>query len=83
MKTCRGTQLLSELVAPKAHTQASIAKKLGVTPEAVRHWCTGATKPKDALRKKLERHAGIPASAWNEEIVLAPVETAAAPEAAA
>lgn len=75
MQTTKGQRLLADLVAPKKHTQASIARKLGVTPEAVRHWCTGAAKPKDKLRKKLEKEADIPASAWDESIAQQDVET--------
>jgi len=66
MHTTKGTALLLQLVTPKQHTQASIARALGVTSEAVRHWCTGATKPKDKLRKKLERLTGIPSRSWEE-----------------
>lgn len=79
MKTSKATQLLFDLVSPKEHTQASIARALGVTPEAVRHWCTGAAKPKEKLRKKLEKLTGVPARAWDEEAVAsAAVETGAA-----
>lgn len=62
----RGATLLRDLVSPKTHTQASVARDVGVTPEAVRHWAVGFSKPKPELREELERLLGIPASSWDE-----------------
>ena len=58
---------LHEMVEPKPHTQASIARELRVTREAVRRWAEGMSRPEPRLRKLLERHVGIPVAAWDEE----------------
>jgi len=68
VKPTKGAEILRSLVSPKQHTQASIARELKVTPEAVRHWCTGSAKPKDKLRRRLEKLTGVPATSWDEPV---------------
>jgi len=67
MKHSKGMEQLADLTEPKPHTQASIARELRVTREAVRRWATGLSRPEARLRKLLERHVGIPVAAWEEE----------------
>lgn len=62
----RGQMALELLTAPKPHTQASVARELRVTREAVRRWTAGMNRPEPRLRAELERHTGIPAAWWDE-----------------
>jgi hypothetical protein len=61
----RGAALLEALINPKVHTQASVARAVDATPEAVRHWLLRRSRPSAERRQKLEA-LGIPASAWDE-----------------
>ena len=58
---------LHELLAPKELTQASLAKKLGVTREAVRQWMSGETRPRGDMRERLAEELGIPTRDWVDE----------------
>lgn len=65
---------LELLTAPKPHTQASVARELRVTREAVRRWTAGMNRPEPRLRAELERHTGILAAWWDEESQAAPAQ---------
>lgn len=66
MATSAGARRLLEIVRPPAETQAGIARKLGVTPQAVQKWLAGFSRPEQQHRAALERLVGIPADSWNE-----------------
>jgi transcriptional regulator with XRE-family HTH domain len=66
MATSAGARRLLEIVRPPVETQAGIARKLGVTPQAVQKWLCGFSRPEREHREKLEQLVGIPAASWDE-----------------
>jgi transcriptional regulator with XRE-family HTH domain len=60
-----GARRLHELVRPPVETQAGIARRLGVTPQAVAKWLSGFAKPDIEHRERLSA-LGIPSEAWDE-----------------
>lgn len=65
---------LAEMCAPPAMYQSDVARKLGITPQAVSNWIAGNGRPGPVLRGALECLLGIPASAWMTEDERAKVE---------
>jgi transcriptional regulator with XRE-family HTH domain len=60
---------LSDLLEPKTKlgmTAADLARKLGVTPQAVSGWLKGRATPTPETLRELEDIAGIPMRDWTE-----------------
>lgn len=66
-----GQQMLLQLDAPLGEIAARLG---GITRMAVSAWRTGKNRPNDAKRRALERHFGIPASAWGSHPVADPTQ---------
>lgn len=50
---------------PKERTKASVARALGVTPQAVGAWMSGVSRPEEGrMRELVTALTGIPADAW-------------------
>lgn len=54
------------MVRPPAETQAGIARKCGVTVQAVGKWVSGVTRPGAKHRKKLAK-LGISIESWEQQ----------------
>lgn len=69
---------LAELCSPPPTSQADLARRLGITPQAVSSWITGRTRPAPAVRRTLEQLLGIPVAQWltPEELGAPPPHTA-------
>lgn len=50
--------------APPQVDIRQLAKRLGVTPQAIRNWMMGIRVPGPRHRKQLEKLLGIPESHW-------------------
>lgn len=62
---------LAKLVAPKTElglSAAELAKRLGVTRQAVHQWITGKNPPSLEMCRKLEIETGIPMREWTEKV---------------
>ncbi len=59
-------QLLEELSPKRLHSQASLARELGVTTGAVNNWCHGRGRPSPELMAKIQDLLGVPMRAWLE-----------------
>lgn len=70
-KPTRGGQLLSRSLAP---TRSELAKKLGVTPQALSGWINGDFRPGPESMRELEDLLGIPMRSWTEEPTPTPPE---------
>lgn len=57
-------QKLEEKRKGKPHTQADLARALGVTAQSVNQWMTGVTCPAGRHMAALEQMFGIRASEW-------------------
>lgn len=55
-----------EPVEPPLGSQAELARKLGVTPQAVNGWLNGGPPPRLENAAALEKLTGIPASEWTK-----------------
>jgi transcriptional regulator with XRE-family HTH domain len=61
----RGAQRLRKLTTAPAIRQADLARKVGVTPQAVSNWVHGLSRPGRDLAVKVEAHTGIPVADWS------------------
>jgi transcriptional regulator with XRE-family HTH domain len=65
----QGAAKLNELLAPKpalGFNASELARRLGVTRQAVTGWLKGKNLPSPELMARLEDLAGIPMRAWTE-----------------
>lgn len=53
-------QVLDEAMHEKRITQADIARKVGVSPQAVQQWCSGKSSPRGAKLALLAEYLGVP-----------------------
>lgn len=67
MKTA-ASKLLEQAVRPKVMAPGELAKRLGVSPQAVSDWVAGKSKPKADLMAQLEDLLEIPMRAWTETV---------------
>lgn len=67
MKTA-ASRLLEEAVRPKVMAPGELAKRLGVSPQAVSGWVTGKSKPAPDVMARLEDLLKIPMRAWTEAL---------------
>lgn len=58
-----GKRLLA-WVEERGLMKSDLADRLGVLPSAATRWFTGERSPRAAMRAKIEKLTGIPASAW-------------------
>lgn len=65
---CAGAKALRAVVQPQAPSQSAVAKRLGVTPQAVSSWIGGRTRPSRDVAAKLEAIFGIPLSSWVDDV---------------
>lgn len=66
MATTQGAERLRALVLPRI-SQVQLARKLGVTQQAVSQWIRGNAKPRHEHAVTLERDFGIPADTWDSQ----------------
>lgn len=71
---------LRELTEPPALSLAEIARRCGVSREAVRKWALGQAKPDSTNRKILEAVVGIPENDWMDDDERARLEQAGTPK---
>jgi transcriptional regulator with XRE-family HTH domain len=62
----QGSAKLADALKPKVMSQAELARRLGVSPQAVSGWVMGNAKPTADLMAKIEDVLGIPMRAWTE-----------------
>jgi transcriptional regulator with XRE-family HTH domain len=63
----KGASALAAKLRPEV-TAAELARKLGVTPQAVSGWIKGRSVPTPEMLSKLEDVTGIPMRAWTEPV---------------
>jgi transcriptional regulator with XRE-family HTH domain len=66
--TTAGSKLLAQAVRPRVMAPGELAKRLGVSPQAVSGWVTGKSKPAPDVMARLEDLLGIPMRAWTEAV---------------
>lgn len=62
-----GPERLREWLAAQGISQAELARRLGVTPGAVGHWCSGRSHPSLALAVTLAdiTSGSVPVRSWH------------------
>lgn len=63
----KGAATLYAKLAPQM-TAAELARRLGVTPQAVSGWIKGKAIPSPKMLRALEDVMGIPMRAWTEPV---------------
>lgn len=63
----RAAVKLRKMLTPPLGSQADLARKLGVSPQAVSGWVRGDSPPSLKSASDLEELTGIPASDWLKE----------------
>lgn len=67
MARTAGQERLNEALRPRrVMTQAELARRLGVSPQAVSDWLRGDSQPKPDHMAKIEDLLGIPMRSWTD-----------------
>lgn len=64
-----GSKALAGAVFPPVMAQSELARKLGVSPQAVGDWVHGRAIPSPKLMAQLEDLLGIPMRAWTVPVI--------------
>lgn len=75
-------QQLQGLVRPvrrASWTITQVAKKCGVSPQAVHKWVRGTARPEEKMRRRIEKHFAIAMADWDQFVAN---DVSPAPEAA-